>query len=123
MNNPKTLSIGIAGALALLSAPLFGSRVEAQTTTKQLYEWCKGGVTEEGLCYGYFIGASDIGIIAGHYMKSDPDRAEIGWCKGDAKPLKNKEAWESYVAKNPDVMQKPALVSYVRAMIEAYPCS
>ena len=53
MNNPKITSVGIAAALLLFSALLFGERAEASYRDgNQLLEWCEGDTLYDGaLCH------------------------------------------------------------------------
>ena len=92
----------------------------SEKTGADLQSWCESSELEfEALCLGYFIGASDVGILLKSTFERDPD---LGWCMENTDPSINRKVWESYVARHPEVLGKPALVGYVLSMREAFPC-
>ena len=49
MNNPRITSVGIAAALLLFSALLFGERAEVEYLNgDRLLEWCEGDTLSDG---------------------------------------------------------------------------
>jgi hypothetical protein len=62
MTDPKITSVGIAAALLLFSALLFGERAEAQYVNgNTLLEWCEGDRrTDDAACTGYIAGITDV---------------------------------------------------------------
>ena len=61
MNSPRITSVGIAAALLLFSALLFGERAEASWMSgKQLGQYCGNDeVFSIALCSGYLMGVID----------------------------------------------------------------
>ena len=96
--------------------------VQAQMESNKLQYMCEDiGSTDWAMCAGYFAGMQNIGAVWSGY-------AEIGGSKGpycvsaNVTPDIHLRVWQKYVEENPEELAKPAVVTYIGAMQDAFPC-
>ena len=119
MNNPKITSVGIAAALLLFSALLFGQRAEASWMNgQQLGTYCgtDDDVFSIALCSGYLMGVID---------KLDRDHIALTGrpcTPEDDQILTHREITMRYLASDLSQLTRGAHYLVTNAVIEEFQC-
>ena len=108
--------------IAISTALLVTLPVQSQVGSDELLYWCEGtGSADQSMCVGYFAGLQNNGAIWS--AKAEIEGSEkLHFTSSDVTPDIHLRVWQQFVKKNPEMLAKAAIESYLAAMRDAFPC-